>query len=67
MNAEAVVFSTGYHNRFGFPKKAIKQRYIEAGTELYNTASDGAIIIDAKDSEATISAYRLLSPRYWHK
>ncbi|MFH1623905.1 MAG: DNA internalization-related competence protein ComEC/Rec2 [Pseudomonadota bacterium] len=44
------VFSVGYKNRFGFPKKKIIERYKNLGSRIYRTDRDGAItmITDGK-------------------
>ncbi|MGD8932455.1 MAG: DNA internalization-related competence protein ComEC/Rec2, partial [Chromatiales bacterium] len=38
-----VLFPTGYRNRFGFPKRAVVQRWQNAGATLLNSAETGAI------------------------
>jgi competence protein ComEC len=42
-NPEYVVFSTGYLNRYQFPRADIVARYTERGVKTYNTAVDGAV------------------------
>jgi competence protein ComEC len=61
VNAELVVFSTGYLNRFGFPKVNVVQRYQSLDTALLNTAEEGSIRIrlDAGRPLA-VSRYRQL-------
>jgi len=39
------IAQTGFANRYGFPAGAVLQRYVEQGSELYNTA-DGAVVVD---------------------
>jgi len=41
---EIVLFSTGYRNRFGFPKQEVKQRFFTYGAVTYNTAEVGAVM-----------------------
>ena len=50
-----VLMSTGFNNRFGFPKKAVIQRYEHIGASIYNTAVNGAIQLDISKSDTKIS------------
>ncbi len=59
-----VLFSTGYRNRFGHPKKSIVQRYRQRDIKIWNTAQVGAI--EFQLSAHGISAPILVKPRYWH-
>jgi competence protein ComEC len=43
VNAELVIFSSGYLNRFGFPKAEVSRRYQAIGTAQLNTAKEGGI------------------------
>ncbi len=38
-----VLFSTGYRNHFGHPKKEVVQRYQSRGVSTWNTVQSGAI------------------------
>ena len=69
VNPQSVIFSTGYRNRFGFPKEKIVKRYNALGAKLYNTAYDGAIIIDSgsRNVPPSIQRYRFLKKHYWHR
>jgi competence protein ComEC len=40
------VFTSGYLNRFGHPKEAIRQRYMDSGATLLRSDEDGAILVD---------------------
>lgn len=63
----AVVFSTAYGNRFGHPAAAVVKRYIDRGIKTYNTARDGAILIDYKrGSGVAISTARGQHQRFWY-
>lgn len=52
---EHVVYAVGFHNRFHFPHKLIKQRYQAIP---WRTDRDGAITIQITSQETKISAYR---------
>ncbi len=43
VNADLVIFSSGYLNRFGFPKADVSRRYQAIGGTLLNTAEEGSI------------------------
>ncbi len=62
-----VVFSTGYQNRFNHPAERIKQRYSEAGAELFDTADSGMIsfTLTEESAEPKSWVYRTGSRRYW--
>jgi competence protein ComEC len=63
-----VVFSSGYLNRFHHPHPAVEQRYRTAGSTLFNTATDGALIFTfAADGDAVpqISRSRAQQNHYW--
>ncbi len=62
------LFSAGYYNRFGHPRKEIVQRYLKHKSKVWNTAQTG--MIQFKLSQSGISepylARKELS-RYWHQ
>jgi competence protein ComEC len=61
-----IVFTTGYRNRFGHPHSDIVKRYRLQGTEIYNSASDGAIIFTVKQGKiSSVQRYRSQLNRYW--
>ena len=62
-----VVFSTAYGNRFGHPDTTVVKRYVNRGVTAYNTAHDGAILIDYKrGSGVEISTARGRRQRFWY-
>ena len=62
----AILFSSGYCNRFKHPEKSTLQRAQNCGADLWNTASHGtlSLILGSKNS-TEISGYRLSQRRYW--
>lgn len=60
------LFSTGYLNRYGFPKQAIIRRYGDAGATLFDTAGSGAIQFRVAEEDIGISSHREESRRFWH-
>ncbi|MFZ9034557.1 MAG: DNA internalization-related competence protein ComEC/Rec2 [Francisellaceae bacterium] len=41
-----VIFSSGFHNRYGFPHELVVERYRQRQIRQYNTADSGAVIIN---------------------
>jgi len=61
-----VVFSSGYRNRFHHPNPAVEQRYREQKAELFNTATDGALIFEITHGRvAQITRARSGRNHYW--
>jgi len=51
VDANIVLFPTGYLNRYHFPNKQVIQRYQQSGLTRYNTADDGAILMHLKQQK----------------
>ncbi len=68
VNPRAVVFTSGYLNRFGHPHPTVLQRYENVGSRVYRSDRDGAVIIDfAAESAIEITRWRQYARRYWHQ
>jgi len=61
--------SAGWHNRFGHPHPLVLARYAQAGVPLLNTATRGAIEVDAPPTAepAVTLTWRQRHPRYWRE
>jgi len=61
--------STGYRNRFGFPKPVIVERYLQRGIAFLSTSHYGALtfLIDGQAKPRLLHAERLDKSRYWHR
>jgi competence protein ComEC len=61
------VATTGYRNRFGFPKADIAARYLRHGGRVLNTMETGAIhfVVDRHGIHPP-ELYRPSHSRYWH-
>lgn len=59
------VFTSGYLNRYGHPKKAILNRYVSHGAIVLRSDRDGAIGVAMNASGLTIDRYRQSHHRYW--
>jgi competence protein ComEC len=59
----------GYLNRFGFPHRAVLERYGDIRAAPLNTAETGAIIAVVGDEEngTHLISYRSEHRRYWHE
>ena len=67
VGARHVVFSAGYRNRYGHPAPEVTDRWAGAGVRQWNTARDGAVIIDAGPDGLSIAGWRASAQRYWHR
>ncbi|HET6807085.1 MAG TPA: DNA internalization-related competence protein ComEC/Rec2 [Frateuria sp.] len=61
--------SAGWHNRFGHPHPLVLARYARAGVPLLNTATRGAIEVDARPTAepAVRATWRQRCARYWRE
>jgi competence protein ComEC len=61
-----VIFSTGYLNRWGFPKPSVVERWRAVGARTFDTAKAGAITLSVDPRKALqIDEYRKSHRRYW--
>lgn len=67
VSPQAVMFSTAYRNRFGFPKQAIIRRYQDVGSRILDTGSDGAIDIIVTRQGLKIDRFRKSNRRFWNR
>ncbi len=58
VDPEITVFSVGYNNRFGFPRKEIVNRYLKRGVDVFRTDEDGAITIITDGKELQVQTFR---------
>jgi competence protein ComEC len=66
-HARHVAFSTGFENRWGFPRAAVQERWRAAGATLHDTAKSGALIYEVNPRTGVQSPYehRRDGRRYW--
>lgn len=60
-----VLFSTGYKNRFGFPRPETVSQYQATGAVVMDTASEGAISIRLESGDVVPESHRLAVRHYW--
>jgi competence protein ComEC len=61
-----VIFSSGYLNRWKFPRQQIVQRYQRIAANLYRTDEDGAIQIECTREDCEVEKFRQRYPRIWY-
>lgn len=65
LSPRVVIFSAGFHNRFGHPHPDVVERYRDAGAHLANTAELGAIVWRSAAPESLTAARE--DWRYWRR
>ncbi len=61
------IISSGYLNRYRHPKKKVVDRYLSAGSTIFNTAHSGGIsFIFNRNGGVVIRKYREDNKRFWH-
>ena len=60
------VFTTGFRNRWDFPRATVVQRYRDAGARLWNTADSGALSIRCR-RQCRMVSLRDERPRPWRR
>jgi competence protein ComEC len=53
----AVVFSAGPGNRFGHPAAAVVDRYRKAGSAIFRTDQDGAVVLDTDGTTVEVTTW----------
>lgn len=67
VNATLVFAQTGFQNRFHHPHHAIRNRWLQAHAQWFNTAQTGAITIYSDEVGLHWQTWRQLKKRYWHR
>jgi competence protein ComEC len=68
VNPKYAVVSTGYMNRYGHPKKSVKQRYKQLGIQWFDTSRSGALTFHLDPSKTTLTPpdeYRVSHRKIW--
>ena len=63
------LLSSGFRNRFGFPKPDVVERWRSAGATVLDTQDTGAIgfTVGPDGVEAGPELWRQVTRRYWHR
>lgn len=65
---KVALVSSGWHNRWGFPKPVIVARYRAHGINLFNTATGGALLLSWPSAhEPKIERWRVVRRRFWQQ
>ena len=62
-----VIHSTGYRNRWHFPRPEVSRRYREAGAQSWNTADQGMVLVEVKEAGVEVSGWRSRAARFWNR
>jgi competence protein ComEC len=66
-----VVYSAGWHHRFGHPRPQVVARYAAVGARNWNTALEGALVFSwpepGRDAQVRIAGARRDHRRYWER
>ncbi len=60
-----ILISAAYLNRFGFPHPQVLARYQQQGSQILNTATQGAITVRSEGQQLLIQSQRTQRKRYW--
>lgn len=61
VNPTAVIISSGRNNSYGHPHKEVIDRYKAFNTKIYNTATDGAVIVKSDGNKLWISTMKAMN------
>lgn len=66
---DVTIFSTGYRNRWNFPRPAVLERWSAVGARTYDTSAGGAISVTVAPHDDSVHVqvreYRHTRRRYW--
>ena len=63
---QIAIFTVGYRNRFGHPKPEVLARYQQAGSKIYRSDQDGALMLEFNRVQGiAITRWRQQERRYW--
>jgi competence protein ComEC len=57
LRPDVAVFSAGRANRFGHPSPSVVARYRARGVPVFNTATDGAVILETDGTRVEIAGW----------
>jgi competence protein ComEC len=61
-----VIFTSGYLNRWKFPRPEVVQRYLKFGSRVYQTYQEGAIELKCAQDGCSQAGYREQHQRIWY-
>lgn len=68
IDANVVINTSAYLNRYGFPREEVKQRWLKNGAKFLNTGHTGALElkITANAGEISLMTFTDRYAKYWH-
>jgi competence protein ComEC len=67
LGAQHAIAQVGYLNRFAHPHPSIKQRWLQAKANFWQTDRHGAILARSTPGGLSVQPYSQLRQRYWHQ
>ena len=67
LGAQHAIAQVGYLNRFAHPHPLIKQRWLQAKANFWQTDRHGAILARSTSAGLSVQPYSQLRQRYWHQ
>jgi competence protein ComEC len=67
LRPDVTIFSTGYRNRWNFPRADVVERWRTAGARTYNTSESGAIAVSFTARDVLVREHRHTQRRYWRR
>lgn len=67
VNPELTIFTVGYLNRYGHPRKGVITRYCDSGSKLLRSDTDGAIFLRFSENEWFVDRWRTSHRHYWQR
>ncbi|KAF3977290.1 MAG: DNA internalization-related competence protein ComEC/Rec2 [Methylococcales symbiont of Iophon sp. n. MRB-2018] len=66
IQAKFVLIPAGYRNRFLFPHRQVLERYKKMNAVVFNTANDGALIVELNPNKIAVESIRSKQRKYWN-
>lgn len=67
LRPDVTIFSTGYRNRWNFPRAAVVERWRSSGARTYDTSQSGAITVSLTTRAVLVREHRRGQRRYWNR
>ncbi len=67
VNPELTIFTVGYRNRYGHPRKEVTERYRTLGSNKFRSDHDGAISLWFTNEGVSTERWRNSQRRYWQQ
>jgi competence protein ComEC len=67
LRPDVTIFSTGYRNRWNFPRAEVVERWRQRGARTYDTSESGAITVSFAAAEVRVREHRHTQRRYWRR